>query len=97
MDNLEYMLTLNYVVLYFHARNHKNQYLFILLSISLSHTVKAFVPFKYAVILSNVCNLLSPLLLSVFLLICSVYTLCQSLLNLCSDFSMGLSIDKQSA
>ena len=44
-------------------------------NISLSHTLKAFVPYGYVLILSNVCNLLSSLLLSAILLIPSVYTL----------------------
>ena len=45
------------------------------ISISLSHTLKAFVPYGYVLILSDVCNLLSSLLLSAILLISSVYTL----------------------
>ena len=40
-----------------------------LLSISLSHTLNAFTPYGYVVVLSNVCNLLSLLLLSAILLI----------------------------
>ena len=44
-----------------------------LLSISISHTLKVFVPYEYVVTLSNVCNLLSSLLLSAILLTSSVY------------------------
>ena len=51
-------------------------------STSLLHTLKAFVPYGYVLILSKVCNLLSSLLLSVILLTSSVYTQCVSLLNL---------------
>ena len=43
-------------------------------SISLSHTLKAFVPYGY-VTLSNVCSLLSSLLFSAVLFTSSVYTL----------------------
>ena len=68
----------------------------ILLSISLSHTLKEFVPYGYVVILSNSCNLFLSLLLGAILLICSIYTLRQSLLNLYCDFSMILSLSKQS-
>ena len=39
----------------------------ILLSISLSHTLKAFVPYGYVVILSNVCSLLLSLLINAIL------------------------------
>ena len=66
-----------------------------LLSISLSHTLKAFVPYGYVVILSNVCNLLSSLLLSAILLTCSVYILCTSLLNPCCDFNVILFSNKK--
>ena len=47
----------------------------ILLSISLSHTLKAFVPYKYPAILSNFCSLLLSLLFSAILFTSSVYTL----------------------
>ena len=43
--------------------------------ISLSHTLKAFVPYGYVLILSCVCNLLSSLLFSAILLTSSVYIL----------------------
>ena len=67
-----------------------------LLSISLSHTLKAFVPYGYVVILSKVCNLLSSLQLSAILLISSVYTQCAPLLSLCCcDFSMVSILNKQ--
>ena len=59
-----------------------------LLSISVSHTLKAFGPYEYVVILSKVCNLLSSLLHSAILSISAVYTQCASLLNLFCDFSM---------
>ena len=68
-----------------------------LLRISLSHTLKAFALYVYVVILSKVCNLLSSLLLSAILFICSVYKLCDSLLNLCCDCSIGLLLNKQSS
>ena len=58
-----------------------------LLSISLSYTLRAFVPYKYVVI-PSFCNLLSSLLFSAILLTYSVYTLCASLLNRCCDFGM---------
>ena len=63
---------------------------------SLSHTLKAFVPDGCVVILSEVCNLLSSLLLSAILLISSVYTQCVSLLNIYCVFSMMLLLNKQS-
>ena len=44
-------------------------------NISLSHTLNGFVPYGYVVILSNVCNSLSSLLLSAILLTSSVHTL----------------------
>ena len=47
----------------------------ILLSISLSYTLKAFVPYRHVVILSNACTLLSSLLFSAILFTSSVYTL----------------------
>ena len=74
----------------------KINYLY-LLSLSLSYTLKAFNPYRYVVILSKVCNLLSSLLLSAILFICSVYKLCDSLLNLCCDCSIGLLLNKQSS
>ena len=67
-----------------------------LLSISLSHILKVFVPYRYVVILSKVCNLLSSLLLSAISLISSGYTQCVSLLNLYCDFSMISFLNKQS-
>ena len=47
----------------------------ILLSISLSHTLKAFVPYEYVVTLSSVWNLLLSLLFSAILFNSSLYTL----------------------
>ena len=73
MDDLEYMAPLNYVVFCFHSRNHQKFIkIYILLSISLSHNLKAFIPYRYVVILSDLCNLLSSLLLCAVLLICSL-------------------------
>ena len=46
-----------------------------LLSISLSHTLKAFAPYGYVIILPKACEHLSSVLLSPILLISSVYTL----------------------
>ena len=66
-----------------------------LLNISLLHTLKAFVPYGYVLILSKVCNLLSSLLLSTILLTSSVYSQYPSLLNLCCDFSMIFFLSKQ--
>ena len=66
-----------------------------LISISLLHTLNAFVPYGYVVISSKVCNLLSSLLLSAILLICSVYALCFLLLNVCCDFHMIFLFNKQ--
>ena len=65
-----------------------------LLRISLSHTLKAFVPYGYKVILSNVCNPLSSSLLNVILSVSSVYTLCASLLSLCCNYNIGLLSNK---
>ena len=62
-----------------------------LLSISLSHNLKAFVPHGYVLILSDVCNLFSSLLLSAILFTGLVYKLCASLLNRCS---IGLLLNK---
>ena len=67
-----------------------------LLSISLLHTLKSFVPYGYVAILSNVCYLLLSLLLSAILLISLVYTQCDSFLNVCCDFSMISLLNKQS-
>ena len=67
-----------------------------LLSFSLSHTLKVFVPYGYVVNLSKVCNLLSSLMLTAILLICSAFTLCASLLNLFYDCSIGSLFNKQS-
>ena len=74
----------------------KINYHLYLLSISILHTLKAFVPYGYVLILSKVCNLLSSLLLRAILLTPSVYTQCASLLNLCCDFSMISFLNKQS-
>ena len=67
---------------------------FLTVTISLSHLLKAFVSCGYFVILSSVCNLLSSLQLSAILLTCSVYTLWQSLLNFYCEFSMILSLNE---
>ena len=85
MDDMEYMTTLNSALFYFHLNNH-----LYLTRISLSH-----VPYGHAVIMPKVCNLLSSLLLSVILLISSVYSLCASLLNLCCGFSVIPFLNKQ--
>ena len=42
--------------------------------ISLSHTLNGFAPYGYVVVLSNVCNLLSSLLVNTIFLTSSVYT-----------------------
>ena len=49
--------------------------LFFTIIISLSHIIKAFVPYGYVVILSYVCNFLSSLLLIAILFTFSVYTI----------------------
>ena len=68
---------------------------FYLLTISLLLTLKAFVPYEYVLIPSEICNLLSLLLLSEILLTSLDYTQCPSLLNLeCCDFSMILFLSK---
>ena len=61
----------------------------------LSHTLKAYVPYRYVVILPKVCNLLSSLLLSAILLTFSLYTQCASHLYHCCDFSMISFLTKQ--
>ena len=66
------------------------------LSISLLHSLKAFVPYGYVAILPKVCHILLSLLLSAMLLVSSVYAKCASLLNLCCDFSMISFLNKQS-
>ena len=66
-----------------------------LFNISFSHTLKAFVSYGYVLILLNVCNLLSSLLLSAILLISSVYTQCASISNFCCDFCMISFLNKQ--
>ena len=48
---------------------------FFIVVISLSHTLKVFVPYGYVVTLLNVCNLLSSLLLIAILFTSSVYTI----------------------
>ena len=67
---------------------------FYLLTISLLPTLKAFVPYEYVLIPSEIRNLSSSLLLSAILLTSSDYTQCLSLLNLCCDFSMILFVSK---
>ena len=57
------------IAVYFFNDNNNND------NISRSHTLNALVPYVYVVILSNVCNLLSSLLLNAILLTSSVYTL----------------------
>ena len=59
------------------------------------HIFPTLVPYRYDVILSRVCNLLSSLLVSAILLIYSVYTLCASPLNLFFNFSIILFFNKQ--
>ena len=66
----------------------------IILSISLLHTLKAFASHGCVLILSQVCNILSSLLLSAILLGSSVYTECASLLNPYCDCSIGLLLNK---
>ena len=65
------------------------------INISLLHTLKAFVPYGYVLILSKVCNLLSSLLLNAILLTSSVYTQCASLLNFCRHFSLISFLNKK--
>ena len=88
MNDLEYMASFYHVLFYFNVVI-KIDHLY-LLSISLSHILKAFVPYGHVATLSNVCNLLSSLLFSAVLITSSVYTLWSSLLNLSSDFNMVL-------
>ena len=64
--------------------------------ILLPHRIHVLVPCGYVLTLSNVCNLLSSSLLSAILFISFVYTSWWSLLNLCCDFSMILSLNRQS-
>ena len=55
---------------------HSNQHIFFLFAnVSFSHTLNVLVPYGYVGILSNVCILLSSLLLSAILLTSSIYTL----------------------
>ena len=88
MVDLEYMSTLDYTLFYNCIKQIMSIVIKInrlyLLNVSLLHTLEAFVPYGYVLILSKVCNLLSSLLLSAFLLTSSVYTHCASLLSLCS-------------
>ena len=62
----------------------------ILLSIPLSHTLKAFVPYGYVVILWNICSLLLSLLFTTILFTYSVNTLWWSLLNPSCDYIIVL-------
>ena len=78
MDDLEYMVTLNYVLFNFINIIIKINHLY-LRSISVLDTFPTLEPQGYDVILSTVCNLLSSLQLSAILLISSVYTLSASL------------------
>ena len=87
MDDLEYMATLNYACFIFISIIIKINHLY-LLSISLLHILKVFVPCGHVVILSKPCNLLSLLLLGAILFTSSVYTQSAPLLNICSNFSM---------
>ena len=95
MDDVKYMATLNYFLPFLHCIIIKINHLY-LLSISLSHTRKTFVPFRYFVILWEVCKILSSWLIRATLLISSVYTQCASLLNLCCNSNMILLFNKQS-
>ena len=84
MDDLEYMANFYYVWFIFINTvikvDHFLYLFFVILyfiviftsKISLSHTLKAFVPYGYVVILSNVCSLLSSLLLKAILFTSSV-------------------------
>ena len=91
MDDLEYMTTLNCFYFIFISIIIKINHLY-LLSISLSHILKAY---GHVVILSKVRNILSSLLLSAILSISAGYTQCASLANLCCNFSMTLFLNKQ--
>ena len=95
MDDLKYMAYFEFFFFFlFICITIKINHLY-LLSISLSHTLKAFVRYGYVVILSKVYSFLSSLLLSAMLLISSVYLQFGSLLNHCCDFSMVLFLNKQ--
>ena len=69
---------------------------FFITIISLLHTLNAFVPYGYVVILSNVCNLLSSLLVSAILFTSSAYIIWRSLLNLSCDLNMILLLNNES-
>ena len=73
-----------------------NHFKFRYSSTSDSHTFQTLIRYGYDTILSKVCNLLSSLLLSVILLIYSVYTLSALILNIFCDFNMILLFSKQS-
>ena len=82
MDGLVYMFCCIFICIILKI-NH-----LYLLSTSVLHTFPRLAPYRYDVILSKLCNLLSSLLLSVSFLISSIYTLCAWLLNICCEFSI---------
>ena len=57
---------------------------------SVLHTYPTCAPYGYDVIQSKVCNRLSSLLFNAIMLIFSVNTSCNLLLNFCCDFNMIL-------
>ena len=67
----------------------------IVLSNSVLHTIPVLLPYWNDVILSDLYNLLSLLLLSEILLVSSVYLLSALLLNLCCDFNKISLFSKQ--
>ena len=97
MDDLEYMANSDYVLFFFRLEHHQINHIvftFRYCSNSVLHTFPTFAPYRYDVILSKVCCLLSSLLNAV-LLNSPVNVLCASLLNLCCDFNMILSSCRQ--
>ena len=99
MDHQEFVVNLDYVLLFFFFYNviESNHFLYhfiILLHLisSFSFTRSMFVPYAYVSIESIGCITLSPFGFNIILLISSVKKLCLSLLNLCCVFNIDFVI-----
>ena len=85
------MVNLGYVLLFFVGIIIKtNRFVFRYCNNSLLYTFPAFAPYRFDVIPSKACNLLSSLLLNSVALTSSVKTLQILLLNYCCNFNMIL-------
>ena len=91
---VQYTLCHNRLKILFVSIGIKSLY-FITIRISLQHTLNIFVPCGYVESPSNICNLLSLLLLRAIVLVFTVYSSWWSLLNTCYGLSIVLLLNKQ--